>query len=207
MLVYMATNIINDKKYIGITTKTLEHRKKIHERDSKTRESYFYRALRKYGFTNFELKVIDYAKTLAELNEKEKYYISLYKTFDNKEKGYNSTNGGDNDFTFSKEELKNRSERVKGELNPMYGVESPMKGKTFTIEHKTKISNALKKANRPHVKGENNPSARKVMNLDTGETFEYINEARKKYPKATKISDVCRGVRKTAGGYKWMYLD
>ena len=34
MIVYLATNMINNKKYVGITTKTLEHRIKIHKRDS-----------------------------------------------------------------------------------------------------------------------------------------------------------------------------
>lgn len=53
MIVYKATNNINNKVYIGITTKTLEHRKSIHKKDSKTKDTYFYKAIRKYGFENF----------------------------------------------------------------------------------------------------------------------------------------------------------
>lgn len=69
MIVYKATNKINNKVYIGITTKTLEHRKRIHIRDSKTKDTYFYRALRKYSENNFEWEIIDSAETMEELEE------------------------------------------------------------------------------------------------------------------------------------------
>lgn len=53
MIVYKATNKLNDKVYIGITTKTLRHRMSIHKKDAKVKNTYFYRAIRKYGFDNF----------------------------------------------------------------------------------------------------------------------------------------------------------
>lgn len=49
MIVYKATNTNNNKVYIGITTKTLEHRMKIHKKDSKRKDTYFYKAIRKHG--------------------------------------------------------------------------------------------------------------------------------------------------------------
>lgn len=40
------------------------------------------------------------------------------------------------------------------------------------------------------------------------QTFEYIREAEKKLKiDASSISSVCKGKRKTAGGYKWKYYD
>ena len=77
MLIYKATNLINGKIYIGMTTKTLEHRVKVHKRDSQRLNTYFYQAIRKQGFDNFKWEVIDTAETMEELEEKERT-ISSY---------------------------------------------------------------------------------------------------------------------------------
>ena len=69
MIVYKATNKINNKVYIGITTKTLEHRKSIHKKDSKTKNTYFYKAIRKHGFDYIKWEVIDTALSIEELHE------------------------------------------------------------------------------------------------------------------------------------------
>ena len=45
MLIYKATNLVNGKVYIGMTTKTLEHRAKVHKRDSQRLNTYFYQAI------------------------------------------------------------------------------------------------------------------------------------------------------------------
>lgn len=209
MIVYKATNKINGKVYIGITTHSLEHRKKIHIRDSKRIDTYFYRTIRKYGKDNFTWEVIDRAESKEELSELEKYYIKLYDSFDNKEKGYNTTSGGYDSWELTEEEERhNRSERVKGKNNPMYGIESPMKGKKFTKEHKEKISKALKGSYRPHVIGGNNPSAKQVINLDTGEIFETLSEASKKYNISRQmIGKVCNGHNETAKGYRRAFIE
>lgn len=208
MIVYKATNIINNKVYIGITTKTLEHRVSIHKKDSKVKNTYLYRAIRKYGFENFIWEEIDTANSIEELHEKEIFYIKKYDSFDNKEKGYNTTSGGYNLYDITDEERKKRSERARGENNPMYGTPSPLKGKKFTDEHKKKISESLKKADRPHVKRANNPASRKVINLDTGEIFDTLTDAAEKYNISRQmIGKVCNGHNKTAKGYHWMFLE
>ena len=49
---------------------------------------------------------------------------------------------------------------------------------------------------------------KKVINIDTGETFNSISEAALKYgTQATHISGCCKGRRKTAGGYHWEYAE
>ena len=105
MIVYKATNKLNDKVYIGITTKTLKHRMSIHKRDSKVKNTYFYKAIRKYGFDNFVWEEIDTASTIEELHEKEIYYIKQYDSFDNKENGYNTTSGGGSLYLITEEEI------------------------------------------------------------------------------------------------------
>lgn len=209
MIVYKATNNINNKVYIGITTKTLEHRKSIHKKDSKTKDTYFYKAIRKYGFENFSWEVIDTASSIEELHQKEIAYIKQYDSFDNKEKGYNTTSGGGSLYQMTESERKARSERVKGKNNPMYGKPSPMKGKQFSEEHKQKISLALKNSYREHVIGGNNPAAKKVRNMDTGEVFDTLTEAGKWCGKSRQnIGTACRSNgTKTAGGYRWEYIN
>ena len=207
MIIYLATNILNNKKYIGITTKTLEHRMKIHKKDSVNKNTYFYRAIRKYGFENFKWEVIDTANTIDELHEKEKYYIALYDTFDNKNKGYNSTSGGGSLYDVTEELKKLRSERAKGKNNPMYGVPSPLKGTKFTKEHRDRISKSLSNSYRPHVIGGRNSSAKKVRNVETGEIFDTMTEAGKKYDThRCNIGNACRK-KTTAKGYHWEYIE
>ena len=59
MLIYKATNIINNKSYIGLTTRTLQERKLEHLRHTKTENTYFHRAINEYGKDNFLWEIID----------------------------------------------------------------------------------------------------------------------------------------------------
>lgn len=50
---------------------------------------------------------------------------------------------------------------------------------------------------------------RKVECIETGEIFESATDAARKIPNTTqsKICMVCRGQRKTCGGYHWRYVE
>lgn len=124
MIVYKATNILNGKVYIGITMKTLKHRISIHKKDAKSKNTYFYRAINKYGFENFRWEIIDTADSIEKLHELETFYIKQYDSFDNKTKGYNTTSGGGSLYEITKEERLARSKRAMGKNNPMYGTVS-----------------------------------------------------------------------------------
>lgn len=63
------------------------------ERDKNTP---IHRAMRKYGVDNFKLEIIENC-SIEELDEKEKFYISLFKSND-REFGYNLSNGGQKTF-------------------------------------------------------------------------------------------------------------
>lgn len=93
--IYIIKNSINNKVYIGQTTKTPQERFKIHVKDSKredktSRDYHIYRAMKKYGIENFYVEEIEECE-IEELDEKEIYYIALYDAYYN---GYNSTLGG-----------------------------------------------------------------------------------------------------------------
>jgi group I intron endonuclease len=91
MIVYKAKNKLNNKCYIGKTTKSLEERMDQHIKHSEKGKSKFFKALKSYGADNFEWEIIYTAETLTELDEQEKYYIKLY---DSINEGYNMVEGG-----------------------------------------------------------------------------------------------------------------
>ena len=94
--VYKITNKLNNKHYIGITSKGIGARIKEHIYTAE-RDPVFpiHRALNKYGKDNFTFELLDFScNSWEELTEKEKYYINLYKSND-REFGYNLTEGGD----------------------------------------------------------------------------------------------------------------
>ena len=97
--IYKFTNKINNKVYIG-KADNLEERYKSHKRnyDNSNLQDYntkFYRALRKYGFENFNYEILESNKYWTEkvLNQKEIEYIAKYRATED-EYGYNIQKGG-----------------------------------------------------------------------------------------------------------------
>lgn len=92
MILYEAYNKTNGKVYVGLTTKSLKHRKAQHIRSSKSgSNSHFHKAIRKYGPDSFEWNVVMSCGKLKELYEKEKLLISLYEPW----QLYNKSLGGE----------------------------------------------------------------------------------------------------------------
>ena len=59
-VIYILKNKINGKVYVGKTTGSFENRIHGHKQRSKTKNSYLYNAVRKYGWNNFQKEIIDY---------------------------------------------------------------------------------------------------------------------------------------------------
>lgn len=86
----------NGKSYIGLTNdlrrRMIEHLgKDLREHP----ELPISKAIQKYSIKNIELIEKIEAENRAKMIEQEKYWISYYDTFNNPEKGYNITPGGD----------------------------------------------------------------------------------------------------------------
>lgn len=193
--VYMHTNKINGKKYVGITSQKPEKRWNngngyIHQP--------FYKEINKYGWDGFYHEVLFDGLTEEEAKNKESELIEIYKTSSEKY-GYNCTIG----------ELEGMR---KGNNNPFYGkkhtekykarMSELAKGKVFSYETRKRMSRNRK----GKCVGKDNVNARKVICLDTGKKYNTLKEASiDTGANQFKISDVCRGKRNKAGGLRWAY--
>jgi group I intron endonuclease len=102
-IIYKIINKINNKVYIGCTTKTIEKRYKSHlyRCFKKNYDSRLYNSMRKYGIENFEIELLEECD-IDSIYEIEKIYIQKFDSYKN---GLNSTLGGEGflGYTHSKE--------------------------------------------------------------------------------------------------------
>lgn len=95
--IYKIINNINDKVYIGQTTRNIGTRWKEHQNDSKYHDTKFYRAIKKHDKNNFMVNKIEKLTASSQceldniLDERECYWIKYFDSFKN---GYNSNEGG-----------------------------------------------------------------------------------------------------------------
>ncbi len=95
MYIYVVTNLINGKQYVGKTCKTVEEQWKNHlEKARAGKRNHLYRAIRKYGSNVFVAEGLTTCSTIEQLNELEKMWIILLRTY-SLDSGYNMTFGGD----------------------------------------------------------------------------------------------------------------
>lgn len=195
------------KRYYGITS--VDVKKRWQNGYGYKNNEYFTRAIEKYGWDNFQHEVLFDNLTKEEAELMEKLYIALYDTTDpvngyNITLGGESSNG----LKHTEEWKQKHSEKMTGKNNPNYGkhfsektkerLSTAHKGKTLTKEHKKHISEAFKGENNPmygknhtevakqkmsknhaDVNGVNNPRARKVICVETGEIFNTVKDAYK----------------------------
>lgn len=190
--VYMHTNRINGKKYIGITSQKPTNR-------WQNGHGYclcpiFYAAIKKYGWDSFQHDILYTGLTQEEAERLEVELIAKYRTQD-KAHGYNCASGGRTNAGYRySEESKRRAREVK------LGARNPMWGKTTSEETKAKL--------RASLQGDKNYRSRAVICVETGQRYAATAEAaREMGVSQTNVSACCRGKRRTAGGYHWRFAD
>jgi group I intron endonuclease len=114
-IIYVVTNTVNGKQYVGQTTLMLKDRWRLH---LKSALKYFllgvlYNAIRKYGVEAFTIEQIDVAVSQDKLNEKEIHHVARLGTYGG---GYNLTPGG-GQTKFSGETRRKLSEIALGRVN------------------------------------------------------------------------------------------
>ena len=92
MIVYCITNKINDKKYIGMTSRSLEERWKSHCSASRNGSPFrFHSAIRKYGEDSFITEILYEDLNIEDCRTLEEQTILEYNTMNF---GYNAKPGG-----------------------------------------------------------------------------------------------------------------
>ncbi|MBT7912515.1 GIY-YIG nuclease family protein [Candidatus Bathyarchaeota archaeon] len=115
--IYLIRNIVNEKFYVGQTTKTLRARLGRHFTESRygKSKSYIHKAMRKYGRDAFTIELLEECY-IDQLNNREIFWI---KKLGAMEHGYNLTSGG------SGVSGRKASIASSGENCPFYGKPSP----------------------------------------------------------------------------------
>jgi group I intron endonuclease len=90
--IYAATNLVNNKRYVGQTTGDPKDRENAHIKSASRVMLPFARAIMKYGPENFEFQVIYCAFDKLSLDLAEDYFIIEYNTLS--PNGYNLKRGG-----------------------------------------------------------------------------------------------------------------
>ena len=155
MQAYLITNKINNKGYVGITTRSLDRRWYEHRFVANSCGQLLAKAIHKYGEEAFEIKPIASAKTLENLKEVEKDLIIQFQT--KVPFGYNLTDGGDGVFGFKQSEAQKKrngdlkrgtkaSEETKAKMRVSHnGEKNGFYGKNHTVEAKRKNAEAHSK--------------------------------------------------------------
>jgi group I intron endonuclease len=208
---YVITNELNGHKYIGKTYNSLKVRFARHIEDSndtEQRHRHLYRAFKKYGIHNFNIKLLGIFPS-GLLEEKEVEYIAKCK--DNGDFLYNETSGGDGSLMVTEKEEK--------AIIRMYVVGKCSVSeiaKTTWISEKT-VAKVL--ANN-YIFPDNLSRFRehtgafipvRMIDPKTNEPVKEFNSIKYagKYlniDDPSHISKVCKGKRISAYGYKWEYV-
>lgn len=145
--IYKITNTINNKIYIGQTTRNLSSRISEYKKNH-TNNNHLNNAFLKYGFENFKFEIIDTAKDLADLNLKEINYIKEYNSID-KKIGYNIESGEKNSIpsietrnkmSYSHEGRKQTSTWINKRISPSGSLDAKKYGKKKNDEEKKYLS-------------------------------------------------------------------
>ena len=220
----------SSKKYIGQTCQRLARRWR--NGYGYVRNTYFYRAIEKYGWDNFQHNIICRCETLEEANKVESELIARYKTND-PQYGYNISGGADGRERVAESARTLMSSLRKGKFA---GENNPNYGRKHTAEERAKMSHELIKyfsnhrSSRLGVKASeetrqkqsisrrnstkaqdsirrlNQSKAKKVRCVETGTIYPSTHEVERQTGfRQGNIAAACRGDYAQAYGFHWEY--
>ena len=195
--VYMVRNKINGKIYFGITIYNFYIRY-CGNIAKHTHNEHLQNSIKEYGIENFEInEQFDVAYNEDDLWDLEDMYICLYNTLDRRY-GYNKKRSGS--------KHKGHGKMSEESIQKIREIQTERLA-NMSEEEKRQWGEKISKAN----KGDKNPSATKIICLETQQVFTTIKEAKQWLGKGD-ISKCCRGITKIAGKHPitgerlhWMY--
>lgn len=199
--IYQIQNDINGKIYVGKTEFSIEKRFQEHCRDCRkeTKEKRpLYAAMRKYGIEHFHISLLE---ETDNPEEKEVEWIEKLGSFKN---GYNATTGGDGRKYLDYDLIISSYEKIK----------NCIKVAELLNIHPDSVRKVLKNNNVQIIP--NTEISKENLSIPVVQIDKNTDQPIKIYPSAIAaekelniqrhINSVCKGSRKTAGGFKWKYL-
>lgn len=197
--VYVHTNRLNGKRYVGITSKAkVEHR--WNSGRGYKENPHFYSAIMKYGWDNFTHEVIFDGLSGSEAKAIEVELIRCWQTKDPLY-GYNMTSGGDGTPDYhpsedTRRKLSNARRKENLSDETLKKRSEGLRGRSFSDEHKKKIGDGNSKKIAMFTK--EGAFIKLFRSLKDAEDELGISHSH--------ISQCCHGTRRTAGGYRWQFV-
>lgn len=225
MIIYLVTNIINSKKYVGQTVHTADVRlsQHIYSAIKKNTNCVLHKSIRKHGKENFTIEILDTATNIEELNKKEVEWISNLNTHYISGDGYNMNFGGGSNFGYkASQETKDKiSKAGKGKIHSQETrdlMSKIMTGRKVTWGDK--VSEGVKKSYKENpeylataiaaFKKASDLNRRQIEILKDGQwiIFDSIKECAESInAKAPNITNVLNGKKDTIKGFIVRYVD
>ena len=232
-IIYKHTNKINGKCYIGQTCQTLSQRWR--KGDGYKSSTYFYHAIKKYGWDNFEHIILECGLNEDEVDEREKFWIKYFNS-NNKDFGYNLSDGGNLEHSFNENHKINHQKAMSETLGiqviclntkkiyptiTQAELETGAKHISDCCKGKIKSSGKDAQGNALYWKylseytGDEHFELKKqkrkktaVLCIQTGNIYSSAMEAERiTNIDSTSIGRCCNGKRKSAGGYTWKWIE
>lgn len=203
--IYVITNQINGKQYVGKTTHDpIEKRWKEHIHDSKRQRREkrpLYNVINKYGAENFTIEQLEECP-IDVLENKEIYWINKLNTYHN---GYNVTKGGDGKILYDYKEIADKYIELKHQKE----TANFFKCDVNTVRTACKECGIeILSSKQVNVNKYGKTIGRFDLNNNFIDSFNTVKEAYNVINKvySSHIQEVCNGKRKQAYGYKWKWL-
>lgn len=193
--IYLWTNLVNGKKYVGQTT-CFHRRMKTYRYTYPN--AYMEHAVKKHGIDNFDITILERDVPLDKLDEREQYWLDYYQSYD-MDKGYNicKVAGTTRGVAHTEEWCQEHSDYMKEKWkdaeyrkfwhDKMSGENNYFYGKRFS--------------------GDENGHAKAVRCVELNKIYTTVKEASKcSGTSRQNISHVLNGRQETAGGYHWEYV-
>jgi group I intron endonuclease len=184
------------KEYIGQTVQDdFQIRLNGHISDvNNGRKRHLYNAIRLYGWDQFTIEILhsfprDFGNWQERLDDLEIQEIAQRGTLT--PSGYNNETGGNKNKVLHEDTKALMSSVRSGELHAMFGK-----------HHDDEAKELLKEANRKEVQQWSKDGTQLIR------TFQSVEEAAKESGACSEhIGKVCKGTRKTAGGFQWKFVN
>lgn len=204
--IYVITNLVNGKVYVGQTTKTGKERFQSHWW-SRGKKDYFHYALNKHKREDWTVQDITVFETREEVNNAEKLWILLLRSSE-KKLGYNSTLGGEYG-AIPNEETRAKIGAASSQRTPtletrqrMSEAHSGEKNHFFGKKHDPEMIEATKKVLSEKLSGEGNYWFGKQLSPEHKAKLSLVRKGKKQKPRS---EEACKklSVAATARWARW----